>query len=165
MKTLPLQSANFKRDYVATLAVVLFVSIVAAEVALAIAIPSYLRSENAMVLEKRRDQLKSSIDATRRRCARLKLKEGSAADMERQLISWNLELLVSYMRDNSEQLTGDEIARIQAAVNNCISVLTTLEGYSRPDPKDKKRKIKVPGRSLSQERELRIDRYIDSLIK
>ena len=165
MKTLPLQSANFKRDYVATLAVVLFLSIVVAEVALAIAIPAYLRRENAVALEVRRDRLKSSIDFARRRCARLKLKEGSAADMERQLISWNLELLVAYMRDNSDCLTGDEIARVQAAVNSNIAVLTTLEGHTRPDPKNKGRKIRVPGRSLSMERELRIDRYIDSLIK
>ena len=147
MKQLPLQSANFKRDYVATSAIVLFFLIVVSEVTLAIAIPSYLYRENAMALEVRRLKLLESFDGARNRCKRIKAKN-TAASMELQLVSWNLDRLAVYMRGESKYLTNDEITRIQEAVNNSHGVLNVIES----------------GRSLSQEAELKTDIYIDSLI-
>lgn len=148
MKTLLLQSANFKRDYVATSAIVLFLSIVAAEIALAIAIPSYLRRESAMALEVRRLRMLESFDGARKRCIKLKPKSGSAAEMEFMLVSWNLNLLADYMRDESKYLTSDEIADIQKAVDDCHAVLDLIE-----------RK-----KSLSYEKIFDTSRYVNSLI-
>ena len=147
MKQLPLQSANFKRDYVATLAIVLFFLIVISEVTLAIAIPTYLYRENAMALEVRRLKLLESFDNARNRCKRIKPKNTAAA-MELQLVSWNLDRLAVYMRGESKHLNTDEISRIQEAINNSHGVLNVIE----------------KGQSLSQEAELKTDIYIDSLI-
>ena len=142
-----LQSANFKRDYVATLAVVLFVMIVVSEIALAIAIPAYLYRENSMALEVRRLNLLKSFDAARGRCQTIKTKN-NAAEMELRLISWNLDRLAVYIRNERKDLTSDEISRLQEAVNQSNGVLGEL---SR-------------GRSLSREVELKTNIYIDSLI-
>ena len=147
LKNLPLLSADFKRDYVATLAIVLFFLIVVAEITLAIAIPAYLYRENAMALEVRRLKLLESFDSARNRCNRIKPKN-TAASMELQLVSWNLDRLAVYMRGESKHLTGDEISRIQEAINNSHGVLSVIES----------------GKSLSQEAELKTDIYIDSLI-
>lgn len=147
MKKLPLQSANFKRDYVAMSAIVLFVLIVISEVALAIAIPTYLFRENAMALQVRRLKLLESFDGARFRCTRIKPKN-LAAEMELQLISWDLDRLAVYMRNESKHLTGDEIARIQDAVTKAHVVLTVIE----------------KGGSLSQEAELNTEIYINSLL-
>ena len=147
LKKLPLLSANFKRDYVATSAIVLFVLIVISEITLAIAIPTYLYRENAMAHEVRRLKLLESFDSARNRCNRIKPKNTAAA-MELQLVSWNLDRLAVYMRGESKNLTSDEITRIQEAINSSHDVLNVIEN----------------GRSLSQEAELKTDIYIDSLI-
>ena len=148
MKTLLLQSANFKRDYVATLAIVLFLSIVVSEIALAIAIPAYLHHENAMALEVRRLKMLESFDGARQRCNGLKPKNGSAAEMELRLVSWNLDLLADYMRVERKNLTSDEIARIHAAVANCHAVLDAITNKS----------------SFSHEKIFDTGKYVNSLI-
>jgi len=141
------QSAKFKRDYVAALAIVLFLGIVASEVALAIAIPVYLYRENSMAVEVKRLKLLSSFDAARNRCKEIKPKNNAAA-MELKLVSWNLDNLAIYIRNEKKDLTGEEIARLQEAVNQSSGILNELQ----------------KGRSLSQEAELNTDIYIDSLI-
>ena len=65
-------SAKIKRDYVAASAVVIFIAIVLAEIALAISIPAYLKRENAMALEVRRLQLLDSFDGARGMSEKLK---------------------------------------------------------------------------------------------
>ena len=126
MKKTTLQSANFKRDYVAASAIVIFVLIVISELTLAVAIPTYLYRENSMALEVRRLKLLESFDAARRQCGSVKTKS-TAAEMELQLVSWNLDRLAVYLRTESGKLTSDEIAALQDAVNDCITVLTTIE--------------------------------------
>jgi hypothetical protein len=73
-------SAKFKRDYVAASAVVIFIAIVLAEIALAISIPAYLKRENAMALEVRRLQLLDSFDGARGMSEKLKPKGGETAE-------------------------------------------------------------------------------------
>ena len=160
MKTLPLQSANFKRDYVATLAIVLFFLIVAAEITLAIAIPSYLRRRNVLALQMRRDILRQRFDNARKRCDKLKPKTGSVAEMELLLVSWNLDLLAPYLRSEIKNMDGDEIAAVQKAVDHNIQVLTVLEGYEKLNPDGTKSKIRVPGTSLLKETDLDLVKYV-----
>ena len=59
-------SAKFKHDYVAFSAVAIFCLIVVSEIALAISIPAYLTSENAMALQVQRLKMLESFDNTRR---------------------------------------------------------------------------------------------------
>ncbi len=148
MKQLVLQSANFKRDYVATTAVVLFLLIVVSEIALAVAIPAYLYRESSMALEVRRLTLLQSFDNVRRRCQRIKTKSSSAAEMELYLVSWNLNLLANYMRSEQKKLTSDEIARLQKAVDDSNHVLNIL----------------ASGKSISREASLNTGIYVNSLI-
>ena len=143
----PMLSANFKRDYVAALAVVIFALIVIAELTLAVAIPTYLYRENAMALEVRRLKLLESFDAARRQCGSVKTKS-TAAEMELQLVSWNLDRLAVYLRGESRYLDSDEIARLQEAVNDSLAVLGRLRA----------------GRSVSQEAVLDTSVYVNSLI-
>ena len=148
MKTLQLQSANFKRDYVATMAIVLFFLIVVSEIALAIAIPTYLYRENSMAFEVRRLRLLQDFDLARSRCDKLIKPRTVSAAMELQLISWTLNRLAPYLRSEAKRLDSDEIARIQQAVDQSHRVLDEI----------------VQGRSVSKETELRTDIYVDSLI-
>lgn len=143
----PILSANFKRDYVAALAVVIFALIVLAELTLAVAIPTYLYRENAMALEVRRLKLLESFDAARKQCGSIKTKT-AAADMELQLISWNLDRLAVYLRGESRYLDSDEIARLQEAVNDSQAVLDKLRS----------------GGAFSHEAVLDTSVYVNSLI-
>ena len=106
MKRQVLQSANFKRDYVAASAIMIFSLIVMSEIAIAVAIPTYLYRENAMALQVRRLKLLESFDQARRRCNDLKPR-GNAAKMEMKLVAWNLDLLAMYLRQESGKLTSD----------------------------------------------------------
>lgn len=147
MKKTTLQSANFKRDYVAASAIFIFVLIVISELALAVAIPSYLYRENSMALQVRRLKLLGSFDGARQRAGKIKPR-GTAAEMELRLVSWNLDRLAAYLRDESAELDSDEIAALQSAVNDCITVLTTLGR----------------GKSYSSEAVLDTRIYVNSLI-
>ena len=142
-----LLSANFKRDYVAASAIVIFVLIVLAELTLAVAIPTYLHRENAMALEVRRLRLLESFDGARRSCNSLKPKT-AAAEMELQLVSWNLDRLALYLRTESRNLNSDEIARLQTAVNDSWTVLNLIRR----------------GKSFSKETVLDTGIYVNSLI-
>lgn len=147
MKRKVIQSANFKRDYVAASAVIIFTLIVISELALAVAIPTYLYHENAMALQVRRLKLLESFDKARRSCNDMKPRS-SAAKMELKLVSWNLDLLALYLRNESGKLSSDEIARLQDYVNDSLAVLSTL----------------ASGRSFSNETKFDTATYVNSLI-
>ena len=147
MKETVLQSANFKRDYVAASAILIFVLIVISELTLAVAIPSYLYRENTMALQVRKLKLLESFDHARNRVAGLKPR-GSAAEMELKLVSWDLDRLAGYLRSESGKLTSDEIAALQKAVNDCHAVLNRL----------------ASGGSFSKEAAVDTRIYVNSLI-
>ena len=147
MKKQLLQSANFKRDYVAASAILIFASIVISEIAIAVAIPSYLYRENTMALQVRKLKLLESFDNARRRCESIKPRT-NAAKMELKLVSWDLDLLAFYLREERGKLSSDEIAELQNHVNNSHAVLTELEA----------------GRSFSNETRFDTETYIKSII-
>lgn len=119
-------SARFKRDYVAMLAVVIFLAIVIAEITLAISIPAYLRRENAMALEVRRLQLLESFDKARSNSEKLKVKGGDTAEMEARLVAWGLNSLAPYLRAHAGSLSGEEIAELQNTVTEFSRIMTRL---------------------------------------
>ena len=127
-------SAKFKRDYVAASAVVIFIAIVLAEIALAISIPAYLKRENAMALEVRRLQLLDSFDGARGMSEKLKPKGGETAELEARLVAWGLNSLAPYLREHS-----DEIAGLQASVTEFTRIMTRLRdqgGFCREQTLD-----------------------------
>lgn len=140
-------SAKFKRDYVAALAVVIFFAIVLAEIVLAVSIPAYLHREDAMALQVRRLQLLESFDGARNLGNSLKLK-GEIAEYEARLVMWNLNLLATYLRENSADLTSGEIASLQNDIRAFTGILARLRS----------------GEELCRERKLDTSIYVNSLI-
>lgn len=140
-------SAKFKRDYVAALAVVIFFAIVLAEVVLAVSIPAYLQREDAMALQARRLQLLESFDAARNLGNSLKPNDETAA-LEARLVMWNLNLLATYLREHSADLTGEEIASLQKDVRAFTGILARIQS----------------GETLCSERKLDTSFYVNSLI-
>ena len=142
-----IQSANFKRDYVAYSAIVIFFLIIIAEVSLAVYIPTYLMKENVMALQVRRLQLLNSFDALRN-----SVRSASANELgkkELQLISWNLNLLADYLREHSGQLTSMEIAQLQETINEFHRIVDRIHKEG----------------SYTQETTLSVKPYIDEILK
>ena len=126
-----IQSANFKRDYVAFSAVVIFFLIVIAEVALAISIPAYLTRENVLAVQVRRLQLLNSFDSLRNYVRSASANENGKKEL--QLVSWNLNQLADYLREHSGSLTSAEIAQLQEVVNEfnkVVSVISQKKSYT-----------------------------------
>ncbi len=111
-------SAKFKRDYIAVSAVVIFFAIVAAEIALAVSIPLYIRREGAMAVEARRIRLLETFDHCRNSIRNAARKSDSdTARLEFEILSWNLNLQANYLRTEAEYLTSDEIAALQRDID------------------------------------------------
>ena len=127
-------TANFKRDYVAVSAIVLFFAIVAAEVVLAISIPAYLSRESAMAFEVRRIQLLSSFDQARRVVSR-KMPSDPTAAAEMKLLGWELDNLAMYLRVNRTLIDSDEVAALQKDIDEIRALLEQLE-RNRPFSKE-----------------------------
>ena len=126
MNTLRLKyTANFKRDYVAGAALVIFFVIVAAETALAVALPLYMNQEAALAVSVRRLRLMETFDGTRSRATNLKLKDETAR-AEAMLLVWNLDLMADYLRRYSKYLSGDELTVLQQQLNVSRTALLSM---------------------------------------
>ena len=119
-------SADFKRDYIAGLAIVLFFAIVIGEIVLAVGIPTYLNRESSMAFEVRRLNMLSDFDVLRQRAPRIKAK-GKSAEAEARMIRWTLDHLARYVRTHRDHLSGEEIGRIHGIVKELSTVLTHIE--------------------------------------
>jgi len=118
-------SANFKRDYIAAFAVLIFFCILLSELFLAISIPSYLHQAEAMAFRVRRLNLLSSFDDSRRLFRSIKDKNETAA-LERRLVAWNLNALADYLREECDNFNSDEVAALQKNVNDMVKILVHL---------------------------------------
>ena len=118
-------TANFKRDYVAGSAIVIFFLIVISEIALAVSIPIYMKRENAMALAVRRLELIQTFDTTRSVAKSLKVKN-ETAQAEIDVIAWNLNRMAEYLRQYSKYLSGSEVAVLQQQLIEMSTVLSHL---------------------------------------
>ena len=118
-------TANFKRDYVAGAALVIFFLIVCSEIFLAVSLPIYMNREAALAVSVRRLRLMESFDRVRSRAKALKLKNDTA-DSEAALLVWNLDLMASYLRRYSHYLTGEQLAVLQQQLNDMDAAVTQL---------------------------------------
>lgn len=139
-------SAEFKRDFVAMLAVAIFFAIIFCEIALAVGIPSFLHRENVMAVEVRRLQLLESFDEARSLANRVK--PNQAGELELRLLRWDLNLLAQILRNESSKLTSSEIAELQSTIRDISYFLLQLS----------------QGKSFCSERKLDTSIYIDSLL-
>lgn len=126
-------SANFKRDYVATSAVVIFFLIVISEITLAISLPLFMERENIMAVSVRRLKLLETFDATRRQANALKVKNPTA-QAEAELLKWNLNQMAEYLRKYAKYLSGNDLATLQQQLNEmsaCLTYLHRRRSFSR----------------------------------
>ena len=119
-------SVNFKRDYVAWFALVLFFLIVISEITLAVALPAYMRRDTAIALSVRRLRLIESFDAARFQIMEIKPKKETVR-AELRLISWTLNQMADHLREHALKLDSDQIAALQQQVNEMSASLTQLK--------------------------------------
>ena len=119
-------TANFKRDYVAGSAIAIFFLIVISEITLAVSLPLYMRSENAMAVSVRRLKLIETFDDARKKARSIKVKN-ETAKAEAALLRWNLDRMAEYLRLYAKYLSGDEIATLQTQLNEMRASLNQLQ--------------------------------------
>ena len=120
-------SANFKRDYVAFAAVVLFFLIIAGEVFIAFFIPMYVSNGSALAVQENRQRMVDSFDWMRNSIYRSSFKNDAVRE-EVELIYWNLNMLADYLRDNVDTMTPDEIADMQKDMDDMNRIYGQLSG-------------------------------------
>ncbi len=141
-------SANFKRDYVAVTAVLIFFFIIAAEIVLAFSIPLYLQRENAMARQIQRQRMTLDFDYTRAFASRI-VPKSVASTLEIRLIRWNMDKLAYYLRDHSAELTSEEIAHLHKSIQVMSRALYQLAN----------------GKPHSVEAKLQTSAYLDALLE
>ena len=146
-KTKRIQSANFKRNTLTAVAVILFGLIVISEVALAISIPWYLTRENTMAREVLQINLRDSFDHARRLSAKSKSKS-EVRQAEMRLVKWSLDSMTDYLRTYTDKLNKEELKNIQGTVQSLVQIANRINS-----PK-----------SYSEEQYLDTGLYIDSLL-
>lgn len=119
-------TANFKRDYVATSAVVVFFLIIISEIVLAVSLPLFMKKENVMAVSVRRLRLLESFDSARYRARAIKLKN-ETAQAELSLLVWNLNRMAEYLRNYAKYLSGDDLAALQLQLNEMSASLSHLQ--------------------------------------
>ncbi|MDD5729050.1 MAG: hypothetical protein PHV59_10855 [Victivallales bacterium] len=112
----PVFSANFKKDYIAYSAVVIFFLILALELFMAIFIPAHLHMEGVWSREVARQQMIDRFDGTRRWFLRFTSKDNNA-QAEAEVIAASLTPLADYLRQYQYQLDFEEIKIIDDIVS------------------------------------------------
>ena len=146
-KTKQIRSANFKRNTLTVAAVILFGLIVLSEIALAISIPWYLTSENAMAREVLQIKLRDSFDNARRISNETKIKD-EIKQTEMRLVRWSLDSMADYLREHTENLNTEELKHIQEIVTSLTQTANRIRSR----------------RSYSEERRLDTGLYVNSLL-
>lgn len=147
-------TAEYRKNYVAFLAVLLFILIIIAEATLATVIPMAMRNENLMAEEAERNDLLILFDQTRARCEAISGKNSAGMEdnlilMEKQLISDVLDRFARYMRNEGSRMTPDEVAKVKWTVQELYKVVSQLE----------------KGQSYSRENRLDTSGYVNKLLK
>ena len=141
-------SAKFKRNYVAIFAVVLFLLMVAAEIALAVSIPAYMRREDVLADQVKHREMLLRFDAVRSSCSGITSKDETLM-MEKKLISDALDQLALYLRKEADRLTPEEVDELDALVTQAGRLTNRLRS----------------GRPLCRENRLDTAAYVNSMVK
>ena len=142
-------TAKYRKNYVAFLAVLLFIFIIIGEIALATVIPVAMRNEDLMAEEAARNDLLLLFDGTRSLCNSITGKNSSGQEdnlilMEKQLLSDVLDRFARYMREEGDKMTPQEVIKVKKVVSELYKVASRLSkgnGYSRENRLDTSRYI------------------------
>ncbi len=141
-------SADFKCNYVAMVAIALFLLMVIGEIALAVSIPVYMKRENVLSDEVYQRETLLRFDNLRRECAAI-----SGSDevlmMEKQLITSALDQMAVYLRAEADRMTPAETREVDSLCNELYRVVSRLRQKQ----------------SFSREKRLDSSSYINSLVR
>ena len=96
-------SADFKRNYVAVLAVALFLLMIAGEAVLAVSIPVYMKRENVLAEEVYLRETLLNFDGLRRMCNSIKSND-EVVMLEKKLIGSGIDQMALYLRHEANLL-------------------------------------------------------------
>ena len=119
-----LLSANFKKDYVAYSAIVIFFLIISFEIFMAIFIPAHLEMQDIWSEEVARQDMINNFDYTRNTFLSFKSKREDAEE-EAEVIVNSLTSLADYLREYQYQITMKEINDIAKSIEG----LPALRNY------------------------------------
>lgn len=112
----PVLSANFKKDYIAYSAIVIFFLIISFELFMAIFIPAHLQMEGVWSEEVARQEMINTFDYTRNTFLRFKSKD-EYAEGEAKVIADSLTSLANYLRQYQYQIGLKEIKEIEKTMS------------------------------------------------
>lgn len=109
-------SANFKKDYIAYSAIVIFFLIIFFEIAMAVFIPAHLQIEGVWAREVARQEMVNEFDSIRNAFLRFKSKNEYVED-EAKVIADSLTPLAEYLRQHQYNINFKEIEAINKTIN------------------------------------------------
>lgn len=110
-------SANFKKDYIAYSAIIIFFLILSFEVFMAVFIPAHLHMEGVWSKEVARQQMVTRFDGTRNSFLRFKSKDDDA-EAEAGMFADSMSPLADYLRQYQYNLGFEEIESINDAIGD-----------------------------------------------
>ncbi|MEG2076094.1 MAG: hypothetical protein RRY34_06290, partial [Victivallaceae bacterium] len=123
-------SANFKRDYVAHSAVVLFILIIIIEVVMAVAIPMHLEKDNVWASQIKKQQTIELFDAMRNKCnSSDKISKMSQGEL--RLVLDVLNIMAIYMRTYRVELTNSQVDDIRQTLDQINPIIDNIRA-NRP---------------------------------
>ena len=109
-------SANFKKDYIAYSAIVIFFMIIFFELFMAIFIPAHLQIEGVWAKEVARQEMVNEFDSIRNAFIRFKFKHEHTED-EAKVIIDSMTPLAKYLRNYQYEMGFKEIEEINKAIS------------------------------------------------
>ncbi len=141
-------SAKFKRDYVASLAVILFFLILVCEVGMAISLPLMVRRQELWERQVSKQEMATFFDSVRDGMRYVSEKSKDRIAGESNLIVVALDETAIYLRRNVDFLNQEQINRINAELNRIPVFKNHYAGKKKP---------------YSSQLELNMDKYLKKL--
>lgn len=141
-------SANFKRNYVAFFALVLFLAMILVELTIALSIPYFVQRENAYTQDILKREMMLRFDSARVLCFSIK-EDNESVKMEKKLLVDTLDYLAIYLRREADNLTAEEVELLSPQIIELYKIAARLE----------------KGKPYSRENTLNSATYLNSLLK
>lgn len=138
-------SANFKKDYIAYSAVVIFFLIISFELFIAVFIPAHLEMEGVYGKEVARQEMIKQFDRLRASFLRYKSRR-EYAEEEAKIFANSLRPLADYLRHYQYQVSFKDIEEINESLKGlwpCMAHLNSKGAYSTNLHLDNKKFIKT----------------------
>ena len=148
----PVQSANFKKDYIAYSAIAIFFLIISFEIFMAIFIPAHLQIEGVWSEEVGRQDMIDKFDDIRNCFFRFKSKDDYAQN-EAVIVSNSLTPLADYLREYQYKIGPKEVKEIDKTVSGLLSFHSYLAkngAYSKDMKLDTKKFITTLKKAMAK---------------